>query len=342
MFMRIPTVKVAVALACGIFVAACDAGTPVASQSAGGAGQALIPPLMLPYGAGWSGGGGRGNGFTVPAEDFLPDDFLHGAEHVQAALDRGIPPDKVRGYLQTRIAGQYIPPASGIGPVTDDPQHPYLSNSMQRAIGTPSTDRVANLNDAAARNLKPWALEALRKQNELVMEGKNTQPRHARCWEVGIPTFNEIRHPMYIIQTPDEVVMYTGKYVRHIYMNVAHSDKLEPTWYGESVGHYEGDTLVVDTIGLNDKTFVDMWRTPHTTQMHVVERFRVISSGKGLETSFTVDDPGAFEQPWSARRPRYLVTNYPLREMDRICAPGNEDYFGLGLEPLQKATTMDF
>jgi len=53
--------------------------------------------------------------------------------------------------------------------------------------------------------------------------------------------------------------------IRHIYMNVPHSKNLKPSWYGESVGHYEGDTLVVDTIGLNDKTFVDNYRTPHTT-----------------------------------------------------------------------------
>lgn len=342
MFDRFSSLRIGVLFVGAIAIGSLAAATPAAAQHPAEAQNALIPPLMLPYGSGWSGGGGRGNGNALPAEDFLPDDFLNGPRHIKAALDRGIPPEHVRAYLQTRIAGQYIPPESGIGPITDDPDNPYLSNSLQRAIGTPSTDRVANLDDEAARNLQPWAFEALKKQNELVLAGKNAQPRHARCWQVGIPTFNEIRHPMYVIQTPDEIVMYTGKYVRHIYMNVPHSENLEPSWYGESVGHYEGDTLVVDTIGLNDKTFVDMWRTPHTEQMHVVERFRVINSGRGLDTSFTVEDPGAFREPWSARRPRYVVTNYPLREQDRICAPGNEDYFNQGLEPLQKATTPDF
>jgi hypothetical protein len=74
----------------------------------------------------------------------------------------------------------------------------------------------------------------------------------------------------------------------------------------------------------------------------VVERFRVINGGKGLDTSFTVDDPGAFYQPFSARRPRFLVVNAPLSDTDRICAAGNEDRFHEGLEPLQEAKTPDF
>ncbi len=342
MFIRFHDLKADIALAC-VLTAILASNMASAAQSTASSQNALIPPLMLPYGAGWSGGGGRGNGSEVPPEDFLPADFLNGPEHIEAALIRGVPPDKIRAYLQTRIAGQYIPPASGLGPISDDPKHPYFSNSSQRAgVGKGSTVRVAGLEDAAAKNLKPWALEALKKQNELALAGKNTQPRMARCWEVGIPAFDEIRHPLYIIQTPEEIVMYAGKYVRHIYMNVPHSRNLQPTWYGESVGHYEGDTLVVDTIGQNDKTLVDMYRTPHTEQIQVVERFRVINSGKGLETSFTVTDPGAFHKPWSARRPRYVVTDYPLAEQDRICAPGNEDIFNTGLEPMQKATMPDF
>ena len=61
---------------------------------------------------------------------------------------------------------------------------------------------------------------------------------------------------------------------RHIYLNVPHSADIKPSWFGESVGHYEGDTLVVDTIGLNDRTFIDDYLTPHTDKLHVVERFR--------------------------------------------------------------------
>ena len=64
---------------------------------------------------------------------------------------------------------------------------------------------------------------------------------------------------------------------------------------GESVGHYEGDELVVDTIGVNEKTFVDNYRTPHTDKMHVVERFKLLDGGKTLQDRITVDDPGALQ-----------------------------------------------
>ena len=80
-----------------------------------------------------------------------------------------------------------------------------------------------------------------------------------------------------------------------VYLNVPHSVSPTPSWYGESVRHHEnGDTLVVDTIGLNDKTYVDNFRTPHTTQLHVVERFKIVSGGEGLEVKVYVEDPGAF------------------------------------------------
>ena len=71
---------------------------------------------------------------------------------------------------------------------------------------------------------------------------------------------------------------------RHVYLTDQHSPDVKPSWFGESIGHYEnGDTLVVDTIGLNARTFVDSFRTPHTEQLHVVERFRIVDGGKALE-----------------------------------------------------------
>jgi hypothetical protein len=81
-------------------------------------------------------------------------------------------------------------------------------------------------------------------------------------------------------------------------MNVPHASNPRPSWYGDSVGHYEGDTLVVDTIGTNDKTYVDNYRTPHSTKLHVVGRFQIVDDGKALEAKVRVEDPG------SARRVR--------------------------------------
>src|SRR5881392_3801710 len=112
-----------------------------------------------------------------------------------------------------------------------------------------------------------------------------------------------------------------------------------PSWYGESIGHYEnGDTLVVDTIGFNDKTYVDNYRTPHTTKLHVVERFKLVEGGEALEVDVRVEDPGAFTMAWSARQ-RYRrdqrPTEVPLHEM--VCAKNNGDHFNQDLFPIPQA-----
>ena len=74
--------------------------------------------------------------------------------------------------------------------------------------------------------------------------------------------------PVFFLQTPKEVtfIWEEDHMARHVYLTEKHSANVKPSWFGESIGHYEnGDTLVVDTIGLNDRTFVDSYRTPHTT-----------------------------------------------------------------------------
>jgi len=132
--------------------------------------------------------------------------------------------------------------------------------------------------------------------------------------------------------------------LRHVYLNVPHSPNPKPSWYGESIGHYEnGDTLVVDTIGLNDRTYVDNYRTPHTTQLHVVERFKLIDGGEGIEVTVRVEDPGAFTMPWNAvqhYRRDQRSTEVPLHEM--VCAENNGDHFNQGLYPIPQADTTDF
>ena len=128
--------------------------------------------------------------------------------------------------------------------------------------------------------------------------------------------------------------------MRHVRLNQPHSSDPKPTWYGESVGHYEGgDTLVIDTIGMNDKTFVDSYRTPHTGALHVVERFKLVEGGKALVVSFTAEDPGAFNAPWSASK-RWLRVQAPLAE--EACAENNADYFSYEVEPLPQAQRPDF
>jgi hypothetical protein len=96
---------------------------------------------------------------------------------------------------------------------------------------------------------------------------------------------------------------------------------------------YEGDTLVVDTIGLNARTVVDVYRTPHTKKLHVVERWRLVNGNQGMEVVFTVDDPEAFYEPWSGMRRyrRVVQTGY-----ERICAEGNSHLFNFRMPTAEK------
>jgi hypothetical protein len=134
------------------------------------------------------------------------------------------------------------------------------------------------------------------------------------------------QNALWILQTPKEVniIRAADSQVRRVYMDVPHSANPKPSWYGESVGHYEGDTLVIDTIGQNTKTFVDAYRTPHSEKLHVVERWRMIDDRKVLETTFTVEDPETYYEPWTAVR-RYRRAD--MRFGEDICAENNQQLF---------------
>ena len=119
-----------------------------------------------------------------------------------------------------------------------------------------------------------------------------------------------------------------------------HSAEVTPSWYGELVGHYEGGELVVDTIGLNDRTFIDNYRTPHTDQLHVVEHFGLIDGGNTLQVKITVDDPGAFNMPWSAIQHWRRIHQSAL--IEDVCEPNNVFFFGYGVAPLPEAEKPDF
>ncbi|HEX3485261.1 MAG TPA: hypothetical protein VHT51_09385, partial [Micropepsaceae bacterium] len=193
----------------------------------------------------------------------------------------------------------FIPPPSGAGPVGPDPAYPRVSNEEFRDTGRQPTVPIADLNSPI---LQPWAKEELRKRNELVLAGEGGFSRSANCWPAGVPGFALLSiQPIFFIPGPKEVIMvWQGDHhqLRHIYLTDKHSAQVAPSWFGESIGHYKGDTLVVDTIGLNTRTFVDEYFTPHTDRLHVVERFRVIEGGKTLEAKIHVEDPGAFTMPW--------------------------------------------
>jgi hypothetical protein len=230
------------------------------------------------------------------------------------------------------------PPSGGPGPVTFDKAYPYVPNGFSRQ----STYRVADLSNPI---LQPWAIPSMKKANDEVLAGKVPFRARERCWPVGVPGFAaySLVEPFYFYQTPEKVVVINqgGPEIRHVYLNVSHSKEVKPSWYGESVGHYEsGDTLVIDTIGISTKSFVDNYRTPHTDQLHVVERWKLAADGRTVDISIFVEDPGAFTMPWSAVQRWRRVEDAPLQPV--ACNENNRDFFNHGLVPLPEAATPDF
>jgi hypothetical protein len=252
-------------------------------------------------------------------------------------------PSSTMGWLKAGAGDEFLPPDAGPGPVVYD----TTTKTAPSSVLTTGNNRAFKVGDLANPILQPWVVEQMRKSNDEVLGGKVAFTARSRCWPHGVPGFLLYPvHPIFFMQTANEVVMSWGQdfQLRHVYLNVPHSSNLKPSWYGESVGHYEnGDTLVVDTIGLNDKSYVDNFRTPHTTELHVVERFKLVDGGSGLEVTVHVEDPGAFTMPWNA------VTRYrrdqreqevPLHEM--LCAENNQDFFNQGLVPIPQADKPDF
>jgi len=230
------------------------------------------------------------------------------------------------------------PPTGGPGPVTFDRAHPYVPNNF----GPKSTYRVADLSNPI---LQPWTIPSMKKANDAVLAGKIPFRARERCWPVGVPGFvaYSLVEPFYFYQTPDKVVVIVqnGPEIRHIYLNTTHSKHVKPSWYGESVGHYEnGDTLVIDTVGISPKSFVDNYSTPHTDQLHVVERLKLAADGKTVDVSVYVEDPGAFTTPWSAVQRWRRVENAPIQPI--VCNENNGDFFEQGLTPQPEAATPDF
>ncbi len=151
--------------------------------------------------------------------------------------------------------------------------------------------------------LRPSAAAEVKRHADAVTAGEQIPSPQERCEMSGVPNIITLPASLQILQTANQVTLLYQRdhQVRRIAMNVPHSAHPETSWYGESVGHYEGDTLVVDTIGMNDKTPVDIFGTPHTEALHVVERFRPINAGRQVEVIFTVDDPNTFTIVWPGR-----------------------------------------
>ena len=167
--------------------------------------------------------------------------------------------------------------------------------------------------------LLPWA-ETLASQRQ-----KNgVQPPSAFCLPMGI-AFTGFFGPTKIVQTPDLLlILDEDEPVRQIYLDGrAHPQDPNPNFMGHSIGRWEGDTLVVDTIGLNDQTWLGFDSLPHTEMLHLTERYRRPNLGH-LEVEVTFDDPGAFKKPWTNKRTNSLAPK-DAEVLEYICAENERD-----------------
>ena len=214
----------------------------------------------------------------------------------------------------------FVPPASGPGPVTN--------RSRRKDNGTSNYGELVG--DYTNPILQPWAAEVVKKKGELSLAGV-TYPNPAnQCWPEPVPFL--FKHmAMQILQLPDKIVQLFNEdhEVRIVRLNEPHPAKVTPSWHGDAVGHYEGDTLVIDTVGIKtDRPYamIDLFGTPYTEKLHVVERYQsldrtAIKDGlaraakenwrpagpvnpdyddKYLQVHFTIEDEGAFTTPWTA------------------------------------------
>jgi hypothetical protein len=216
--------------------------------------------------------------------------------------------------------------------------------------------------------LRPWVVDLLKADEKVFASGRLLPTAHSLCYPEGVPyVFGETR--MQILQTPAEITMIFGgeqEQWRKISLNGAHPAHVVPSWYGDSVGHFEGDTLVVDTVGIaaNPQTgSMGFFGTPHTSELHLVERYRflgkdessvmpgpnpkatnptlisteIVQGGSRLRLTFTVEDPGAYWKPWTVTLD-YLPLKTPIQEY--VCMENYEEKSLMPLTP--KAKTPDF
>ena len=154
--------------------------------------------------------------------------------------------------------------------------------------------------------MTPWA-EAKYKAAKPVFgpnkkTAKDSNDPIYHCFPPGVPRIYLHRKPMEIIQLSNEVIMMFeyARFVRHIYTDGRPHDEFldPPLWMGDSIGKWEGDTLVVDVIGFNDKTWLDRIGHPHSDALHLVERIRRVDHAT-LADDITIDDSKAYKKPWT-------------------------------------------
>jgi hypothetical protein len=256
-------------------------------------------------------------------------------------------------------------PLSGPGPVRNRSRRPA---GPQAGAG----NGAQLVGDYTNPILQPWAAEVVKKFGEISLAGKGYPTPRNQCWPEGMP-FVVSNFGMQMLQQPDKItILYPFDHqFRQVRMNQPHPPHVTPSWYGDSVGHYEGNELVIDTVGIKIGRFsmFDWFGTPYTEALHLVERYRMLDyqatkeaveraakehfqneypdngprpdldyKGKGLQIQLTADDAGAFTMPWSAT----VTFRRALDEWAELVCAENPEWYPGTYSAVPKADKPDF
>ena len=254
------------------------------------------------------------------------------------------------------------PPLSGPGPVVNKSRRPQTVDVDGRRLPAANAPLVSSaiqlVGDYTNPILNPAAAEVVKKHAEMSLAGVGYPSPRNQCWPEGVP-FIFTNSAVQLLQQPDKITMLYDEdhEVRRVRMNAPHPAQVTPSWYGDSVGHYEGDTLVIDSVGfkIGPYSAVDQYGTPFSQALHVVERYRLIedeaaraawersgrensrngqgigagwapdpaNKGKGLQLQFTVEDKVVFTTAWSATKTyRRVFREWP----EQVCAENPHKY----------------
>ena len=218
-------------------------------------------------------------------------------------------------------------------PRTKDGKADLTAPAPKTAAGKADLSGIWNPNPKFLRNIaadlgkadlpmRPWAEELFSVRSSGALS--HLEP-DANCLPQGVPKINTAPAPWKLIQSDGAVVILYEAFTqfRQIFLDGRQLPKdPNPTWFGYSVGKWDGDTLVVDSIGFNGRIWLDQLGHPSTEQMRVTERFRRKDFGH-MEIRVTVDDPGAYTMPWNMTQEQTLMADGELLEF--ICAENEQD-----------------
>jgi len=181
---------------------------------------------------------------------------------------------------------------------------------------------------------KPATQDLTAQRLEEFKAGRDRASPHLTCRPTGIQGITAQKGAMLVIQSAQETALLfeDDREVRHIYMDQTHPADLKPSYTGDSVGHWEGDTLVVDTVGYNGKGVLDEIGTPHGSQLHLVERISKSKDGRTLTDELTFTDPEYYTKPFTKTRTWGLVPGERLRDYDCAENPRQDDFEKLTYE----------